>query len=271
MQDLYTKKFNRNIGLITDKEQERIRHSVVAVAGVGGVGGLLAERLIRLGIGKIKITDPGTFEESNLNRQFGSSMLNLGENKAEVIFTHLKDINPEAEIIYCTDGIYSEEAAEILVGDCDVIVDEMDAGLFRESILLQRTARENGNYYLFTSAYGFGAIVVIFDPRGLTLEEYNGLSPDIDVNDAEKLSVPTEKVVPVMPSYISSIDAGTIQKMMDGEIPAPTISIGAGLASVLAAGEVINIILKRREVVTAPRYTYIDLLDQKFLIGSITR
>ena len=65
---LYKEIFFRNSGLISETEQNILRRSSVAIAGVCGVGGLLAERLVRIGIGRIKITDPGTFEKSNFNR-----------------------------------------------------------------------------------------------------------------------------------------------------------------------------------------------------------
>lgn len=269
MNRTYRQIFSRNIGLLTESEQDRLRLSSVGIAGAGGVGGLLAERLIRLGIGKIKITDPGAFEESNFNRQFGSSMLNVGRNKAEVVFTQLKDINPQAQILYGDGGIKSESDANLFVRDCDLVVDEMDFGLIRESIMLQRAARHRGIRYLFTTAMGFGALVVIFDPAGLTLEEYNQLPKDVNLDDGAKLSVPLERIAPVMPSYASAIGADTIQKMITGEMPGPTTSIGAGLASILAANEVFNIILGRREVAEAPQYTYVDLLDRKFIVGTI--
>ena len=266
----YKSIFSRNEGLFTELEQDRLRQSTIAVAGVGGVGGLLAERLIRLGIGKIEITDPGSFEESNLNRQYGSSMLNVGQNKAEVVFAQLKDINPQAQILCSGDGIKTENNANLFVRDCDVVVDEMDFGLFRESILLQRAARHRGIHYLSATAVGFGALVVIFDPHGLTLEEYNNFPPDIDLDDANKIRVPMAKIAPIIPSYALTIAPDAIQKMIAGAMPGPTTSIGAGLASILAANEVVNIILKRRDVAKAPQYTYIDLLDRKFIIGTVT-
>ena len=270
MNDLYRSIFSRNLGLLTEAEQDKLRQSTVGIAGVGGVGGLLAERLIRLGVGKIKITDPEGFEESNLNRQFGSSMLNLGQNKARVVFAQLKDINPQAEMSYSEDGIRAENDANLLVSGCDVVVDEMDFGLFRESILLQRAARQRGICYLFATAMGFGALVAIFAPDGLTLEEYDSLPLDVDLNDTEKLRVPLERIVPVMPSYVSAMPAETIQGMIDRELPGTTVSIGVGLASILAANEVCNIILEKREVVEAPQYIYIDLLDRKFVVGTIS-
>jgi tRNA A37 threonylcarbamoyladenosine dehydratase len=123
-------------------EQNILRRSSVAIAGVGGVGGLLAERLIRIGIGRIKITDPGTFEKSNFNRQFGSSMNTLDQNKAEVVYQQLKDINPDAEIIYDKVGISDESSANKFIHDADMIIDEMDFGMFKQSIRLQRAARQ---------------------------------------------------------------------------------------------------------------------------------
>jgi tRNA threonylcarbamoyladenosine dehydratase len=262
--------FSRNIGLITTSQQDRLHDSTVAITGVGGVGGLLAERLIRLGIGKLRITDPGTFEQSNLNRQFGSSVLNLGHNKAETVFTQLKDINPHARISFNKDGITNENDANLLVQGCEVIVDEMDFGLFRESIYLQRAARRNGIYYMFTSAMGFGALLVIFSPDGMTLEEYNKIPRDVNLKDIETLNVPLERIAPVIPSYVSLMSEDTIQKIATGKSPAPTTSIGAGLASIMAANEVLNILLKSREINCAPQYIYLDLPDRRFFIGAVT-
>ncbi|MFC2002182.1 ThiF family adenylyltransferase [Chloroflexota bacterium] len=266
----YKEIFSRNIGILTESDQNKLRNCTLAIAGVGGVGGLLAERLIRLGVGQLKITDPGLFEPSNLNRQFGSSTLDLGRNKAEVVFSQIKDINPEARISWSPAGIKTENDANLFVSDCDAVIDEMDMGLFKESILLQRAARRKGIYYMFTCAYGLGALIAIFDPRGITLEEYNGLSPNVDVDDPEKLRVPFEKIVPIMPSYFPAIDVETIYKMVTGKLPGPANSIGAGLAAVLAANESANIILKKRRIVTAPEYTYIDLIDQKFEVRTVS-
>ncbi len=199
--DIYKSIFSRNIGFFTESEQDRLRRSTIAIAGVGGIGGLLAERLIRLGVGQLRILDPQAFEQSNLNRQFCSSMLNLGQNKAEAVFMHIKGINPQARIQYSNTGIRTQSNATLFVSDCDVLVDAMDFGLFRESVYLQRAARQKGIYYIFASAIGFGALVVIFDPKGLTLEEYNKLPPDIDLEGGKEPEVPLERICPIMPSY----------------------------------------------------------------------
>ena len=271
MDDLYKSIFSRNIGFFTESEQERLSKASIAVAGMGGVGGLLVERLIRLGIGQLKILDPETFERSNLNRQFGSSMLNLGQNRAEAVFKQTRDINPQARIQYSKTGIKTENDAGLFVSGCDLVVDEMDFGLFKESIFLQRAARRRGIYYMFAVDIGFGALVVIFDPNGLTLEEYDKLPPGIDLGDAQELRVPLERICPVMPSYAApaSDEADMIMReVLAGDRPAPTNSIGVGLASIMAAIEAINILLRKRDIPSAPQYTYVDLLDRKFLVGT---
>jgi molybdopterin/thiamine biosynthesis adenylyltransferase len=262
----YESTFTRNIGLFTEAEQDTIRKSSVAIAGVGGIGGFAAERLIRLGVNKLKMTDPGDMELSNLNRQFGSSVLNIGQNKAKVAYDHIKDINPQAQISYSTTGIRDEADARAFVSDCDCIIDVMDFGLFKQSILLQRAARRKGIHYLFSTAIGFGAIAVVFDPKGMTLEEYNGLPVDVDVNDPTKLYVPIEKIVPVVPAYAP--DVSVIQEIIDGKRYVPTTSIGAGLAAILSASEAVNIIL-RKEMPKAPKYTFVDLVDRQLVVNNI--
>ncbi len=271
MDEQYRDIFSRNIGVFTEAEQEKLCRSTVAIAGTGGVGGLLAERLLRLGIGHLKLTDPGKFEDSNLNRQFGSSMSSIGRSKAACVFEQIRDINPQAKIEYSDDGVRNEDDADCLVSGADVVIDEMDYRAWKESLWLGRAARRAGIYYLFTSAIGFGAMSVAFAPDSMTLEEFNGLPADIDLTAKKEISVPGERILPVVPSYATAaMSLEMIQDIIGGKRPVPTCSIGVGLASILAAAQAMNIILRRKEIIVAPRYTYIDLLDGKFLTGEIS-
>jgi molybdopterin/thiamine biosynthesis adenylyltransferase len=260
--------FSRNIGFITEAEQATLGQSAVAIAGVGGVGGLLAERLMRLGLGHLRITDPERFEPSNLNRQFGSSIRTLGVSKAAAVFEQLRDINPQATIEYEEAGIRSQDDANRFVAGTDMIVDEMDFGLFSESVFLQRAARRAGVYYMFASAIGFGALAVLFDPEGMTLEEYNNFDPDTAAGD-EGAKVAREAICPVIPSYAASMPVEIISEVLSGERPGPTCSIGVGLASIVAANEVCNVILRKREIPVAPQYIFVDLLDQQYVVGTV--
>ena len=51
----YQMAFSRNIGWVTEAEQERLRTARVAVGGLGGVGGVHLLTLARMGIGRFTI------------------------------------------------------------------------------------------------------------------------------------------------------------------------------------------------------------------------
>ncbi|SMP48144.1 ThiF family adenylyltransferase [Anoxynatronum buryatiense] len=266
----YQHYFNRNIGIFTENEQKRLQQITIGIAGAGGVGGLLAERFIRLGVGCIKICDPGSFEPSNINRQYGATCHTMNDNKAAVIQKILCEINPDASIHSDQNGITDVASAVSFVEGCDLVIDEMDYGAWKESIFLQRAARSKGIYYLFAGAIGFGALVSSFDPQGITLEEYNGLNPDQDLDNLTSGSITSERVMPVIPSYAErAMTKDMLKEVVDGHRPVPTCSIGVGMAALLAASESINIILKRREPVRAPQYLYTDLLDHQMHVGNM--
>ncbi|MFX0075667.1 MAG: ThiF family adenylyltransferase [Candidatus Hermodarchaeota archaeon] len=84
----------RNIGPITFQEQETIRTSCVAVLGVGGLGGPLAENLVRAGCQNLVICDFDIFDESNLNRQICTTE-DIGNRKIDVVESFLLKIDPE--------------------------------------------------------------------------------------------------------------------------------------------------------------------------------
>ena len=65
---VYGKMFHRNIGFLTQNEQEKISTLSIGIAGAGGDGGLLSERLVRFGIKRIVLADPEVFDVENINR-----------------------------------------------------------------------------------------------------------------------------------------------------------------------------------------------------------
>jgi len=81
----YNHAFSRNIGWLTEDEQQRLRGARVAIAGLGGVGGFHLLTLARLGVGRFNIADLDRFELANFNRQAGASVSSLGRPKVEVL------------------------------------------------------------------------------------------------------------------------------------------------------------------------------------------
>src|SRR5215469_13347332 len=87
--------FDRNIGWLTEWEQQALRSKRVAIAGMGGVGGFHLTTLARFGIGAFSIADMDRFDLVNFNRQIGATMATIGRPKAEVLEEMALAINPE--------------------------------------------------------------------------------------------------------------------------------------------------------------------------------
>ncbi len=97
----------------------------VAVVGLGGVGGICAEALVRSGISKLVIVDFDKIEESNINRQNVALVSTLGQLKSEVLAKRLYDINPNLKLR--VHSVFLNKAnVEAILGDCVAVVDAID-------------------------------------------------------------------------------------------------------------------------------------------------
>lgn len=77
---------------------ERLRQARVAVFGVGGVGGYVAEALARTGVGAIDLIDHDTVSRTNINRQIIALHSTLGRYKTDVMKERILDINPDCVV-----------------------------------------------------------------------------------------------------------------------------------------------------------------------------
>jgi len=99
--------FSRVEALIGTKALKQLQQTTVMVLGVGGVGSMAVEALVRSGVGNLIIVDYDNYEPSNLNRQWPSNHLTLNKPKTEVIKEqsllinqqlHLKAINLKLDL-----------------------------------------------------------------------------------------------------------------------------------------------------------------------------
>ena len=174
----YQVAFHRNLGVISPEEQKQLQRSRVAVAGVGGMGGAIVHALTRLGIGRFTLADIDTYEMSNFNRQFGATRQTIGRKKTEVMRETVLSINPAAEVTLIDEGIRNDTLDRFLQG-ADLVMDAMDFNCFSERFLLYPKAREKGIWVLNTAPPGFGYTLLVFDPKGMTFEDYFDLSPQM--------------------------------------------------------------------------------------------
>lgn len=119
-------RYQRNRQTISQQEQKKLFHSQVAVIGCGGLGCYIVEELARLGVGRIVVIDPDTFEEHNLNRQLYSSPWRLGDIKVSAAMRRVSDINPAVTLIPVQKAFSAEHGKEMLSGS-NVAVDALDS------------------------------------------------------------------------------------------------------------------------------------------------
>lgn len=100
----------------------------VMVAGLGGVGGQVAEALARTGIGHLVLLDHDVVAPSNINRQILALHSTVGQKKVEVARARLLDINPEIKLTLLGDFLYPSNAMALLSGfDLDYLCDCIDS------------------------------------------------------------------------------------------------------------------------------------------------
>lgn len=71
--------------LFGSEGMEKLKNAKVALFGVGGVGGYVAEALARSGVGNMVLTDNDCVSVSNINRQIIALHSTVGRPKVEVM------------------------------------------------------------------------------------------------------------------------------------------------------------------------------------------
>lgn len=118
--------FERSAMLLGIDRVESLADKRVAIFGVGGVGGYVAEALARTGIGAFDLIDRDTVSVTNINRQIIATMDTVGKNKAEVMKERILSVHPEAEVMVHDCFFLPENADEFDFGAYDYVVDAVD-------------------------------------------------------------------------------------------------------------------------------------------------
>jgi len=118
----------------------RLAGSRVAVFGLGGVGGHLAEALARSGVGALDLIDHDTVSETNLNRQALALRSTLGMPKVEAARDRILDINPLCRVTLHPVFFTPETAEQFDFSRYDYIADAIDTVAGKVQLVLQARA-----------------------------------------------------------------------------------------------------------------------------------
>ena len=99
----------------------------VLIVGLGGVGGICAEMIVRAGIGKMTIVDNDTIDASNINRQIPALHSTIKKSKAQVLAARLLDINPLLDLTVLEEFMETDKTIELIEKEpWDYVVDCID-------------------------------------------------------------------------------------------------------------------------------------------------
>lgn len=272
--DSYWNRIKRNIGIIKIQEQEKLRRAYITIFGMGGLGGPVAEQLIRSGIEHISICDNKTFEESNLNRQI-CTRADIGKYKVDVTEDLLRKINSEITVYKYYE--ISEKNILKLLRNASISVLTLDDSV--ASILIARECLKR-NIPLLES-WGLPYLWAWwFTSKSIDYETCYGFNTNKmtinEIKQSNKTFLNMKKRVFNMMQQFPNIadiydrEEGTVKGLLTGQLPfvslAPMVRM---IASYLSFEVIFSGILKIKQMILAPNvigYDYIRMKPINFKI-----
>ena len=247
----YDVAFSRNIGWVTEAEQRSLRDKRIAIAGMGGVGGIHLLTLARLGIGGFSIADFDRFDLANFNRQAGATMSSLGRPKVEVLAEMASDINPALDLRVFEAGVDEANLAEFLRG-VDLYVDGLDFFAFAARRATFATCRRLGVPAITAAPLGMGVAFLAFLPDSISFEDYFCL----DGCDEDEMALRfLLGLAPAMLHRSYLVDPTQVDLAQQR---GPSTVAACQLCAGVAAIEALKIHLGRRGLTVAPRGYQVD-------------
>ena len=261
--ELYYLVRDRNFGVYTKEEQEKIRKAKICVAGQGCVGELAAVEVTRIGFGTVRIIDQDKLELSNLNRNAYGLYSQLGKYKTQNMKKLLDDATAHTiKVEVINEMVNTKNALKVFKG-MDVIIQGIDNMYAR--VIIHRAAKKLG-IPVVTMSGGppYRAFMSTVLPNGIDYETLLNLPTknlDLDMS-SEELDKLHHKLRKNRAKYAMNHGANKEWAKMYLKGKRHTWSITperAYITSTVCAHEAVNIILKRKLMAKAPKALIMDL------------
>ncbi|SKA14877.1 ThiF family adenylyltransferase [Novilysobacter spongiicola] len=112
----------------TEEMRDELKKLSIAVIGISGTGSIVAEQLLRLGVGKLIVIDHDKVEHRNLNRILNTTLQDArdGRAKVEVFKASAALSHPDTEVVACAKRLGDTEAIE-LAAQADILFGCVDS------------------------------------------------------------------------------------------------------------------------------------------------
>lgn len=251
----YDLAFSRNLGWFSVEEQTLLRGKRVAIAGMGGVGGVHLLTLSRMGIGAFHIADFDRFDLANMNRQAGATLSSLDKAKCAVMENLAKDINPTLDITAFPQGVSAGNMDAFLEG-VDIYIDSLDFFAFDSRRAVFAACYRKGIPAVTAAPLGMGTAVLTFMPGKMSFDEY------FQMQDQSEFEQGLRFLLGLAPARLHMnylVDRSRVRLDLK---QGPSTIMACQLCAGVAATEAAKILLRRGHVTCAPHGIHYDAYRQ---------
>lgn len=228
--------FTRTEILLGREAMERLSRARVILFGVGGVGGHVAEALVRSGVGGLVLVDHDTVSLTNLNRQIIATHSTLGKYKVDVMKERALDINPQADIEARRCFFLPENQDTFDFSEYTYVVDAVDTVTAKLAII--EKAKKEGVPVI--SSMGAGNKL---DPTRFRVADISETSvcplAKVMRRELKKRNIRNVKVVYSQEEPVKSVAEGTGLPGVTKAVPGSTAFVPS-VAGLIIAGEIIK-------------------------------
>ena len=196
--------------------QERLSSSRAVVCGCGALGSVLADTLVRAGVGFVRLVDRDRVELSNLPRQtlFTEEDVAQARPKAEAAAEKLRQVNSDVTLEPIVAEIDAGNVERLCAG-VDVIVDGTDN--FPTRRLINRASIRLGIPWVFGGCVGAaGQVLAILPGETPCLECLLAGYPDM----AHSPTTAEFGVLAPIVRVVASLEASEAMKILTGQLDA---------------------------------------------------
>lgn len=223
--------------LLGSEQIEKLQAARVAVFGVGGVGGYVAEALARSGVGTIDLIDSDKVAESNINRQIIALSSTIGQYKVDVMRERIRDINPEIQVNTYPCFFLPENREMFDFGSYSYIADAVDTVTAKIELVMQAQSYK----VPIISSMGAGnklnpaafEVADIYKTSVCPLAKV--MRRELKKRGVKKLKVVYSKEEPLKPLTEEEVPEGSSRRSIPG-----SIAFVPSVAGLIMAGEIIK-------------------------------
>ena len=208
---------------IGEEGQTRLASSRILLIGLGALGTVAADQMVRAGIGFLRIVDRDFIEPSNLQRQslFDEEDIQKNLPKAIAADAKLRRVNSSVQIEAKVDDV-NPGNIEDYIGDIDLVLDALDN--FETRFVINDACAKHRKPWVYTAAVGsYGLVMPVIPGSTPCLRCLLGELPA----PGTSATCETAGVIAPITHIIASIQVAEALKFLTGHLNPPDVRLTA--------------------------------------------